>query len=138
MRYSLARCSSFCLLPFYLPLSSSTHSVVTQAEIVIEELIEHGRCSIERVVARATEWVIRYRGASAPITGTSEIERREGGGCLSLLIEERARAILRQKFDQLISNHYIIQADPPARAPPASVKSLYLPLSDVSLPSTAY
>eukprot|EP00026_Physarum_polycephalum_P004041 Phypoly_transcript_04058.p1 GENE.Phypoly_transcript_04058~~Phypoly_transcript_04058.p1 ORF type:complete len:672 (+),score=150.11 Phypoly_transcript_04058:62-2077(+) len=77
-----------------------------EAEIVVEELIEHGRCSIERVITRATDWVIQFRGASAPIT------------------EERARAILRQKFDLLIANHYVIQADAPARAPPASVKSL--------------
>ena len=50
----------------------------TQAEIVIEELIEHGRCSIERVIARATDWVIQMRGASC--TGnSSEGEERVRG-----------------------------------------------------------
>jgi hypothetical protein len=54
------------------------HTLQTQAEIVIEELIEHGRCSIERVITRATDWVIQFRGASAPITGKKGRRGEEG------------------------------------------------------------
>ena len=50
----------------------------TQAEIVIEELIEHGRCSIERVIARATDWVIQMRGASCTGNSSEGDERVRG------------------------------------------------------------